>query len=111
MVEFGVYASRVIFFLLICFSFKWRKLAHYYFACEIFVNALEAFQPFANHDLMVNLRYTYLVFNYWSLAVTDFKMNMLISFLYVCIFVYAQTVAFNDVSAMTVLFSNVPQAA
>ena len=87
--EWGTYASQATLIILVCLSFKWRKLADYFFMCEILVSMWEAFHPFPNYDQMINERYTYLYMLYWAVTVMDLNRNMFISFFYICVFGYA----------------------
>ena len=53
LITYTVISARIGLFILVCLSFKWQKLARFFFACELFINVWEAFLPFANHDLTV----------------------------------------------------------
>ena len=53
LITYTVLSARIGLFILVCLSFKWQKLARFFFACELFINVWEAFLPFANHDLTV----------------------------------------------------------
>lgn len=109
-IEYGVYVSRSAYLFLICCSLKWRNLAHYYFACEVFVNMLEALMPFAEHNFEVALRTTYLIINYWALSVKPVKMNLICALIYYVLYVYLQTLTYVKVTAVEALLMTVPQA-
>ena len=96
--------------MLLCLAFKWHQLINTFYVTEILISTLEVFLPYADRTLFMKLLYSYAIFNFWALFVGNFMVELVVTCLYFCVFMYAQTIVYSGVTIEMVLISNIPQA-
>ena len=75
---------------------KYPKVTKSFFIVEVMINSFEAFFIFENHRYHVQIVYTYLFQNYIVLDIFMIGMNFLAILVYICIFIYAQSILYPD---------------
>ena len=82
---------------------KYPKVTKSFFIFELLINSFEAFFIVDNHRYHIQLIYTYMFINYILLEIFTIGKNFLAMLVYICIFVYAQSIFYPAESLFTLI--------